>query len=97
MLTAYDAMTAALFDEAGIEVLLVGDSVGNTVLGHSSTLPVTLDQMILFSQAVVRGAQRALVVADLPFGSYEASPPAGRGVGGAPREGVRRARREGGG
>lgn len=96
MLTAYDAMTAALFDEAGIEVLLVGDSVGNTVLGHSSTLPVTLDQMILFSQAVVRGAQRALVVADLPFGSYEASP-AGRGVGGAPREGVRRARREGGG
>ena len=74
MLTAYDAMTAALFDEAGVEVLLVGDSVGNTVLGHSSTLPVTLDQMILFSQAVVRGAQRALVVADLPFGSYEASP-----------------------
>ncbi len=74
MLTTYDAMTAALFDEAGVEVLLVGDSVGNTVLGHSSTLPVTLDQMVLFSSAVVRGASRALVVADLPFGSYEASP-----------------------
>lgn len=74
MLTTYDAMTAALFDEAGVEVLLVGDSVGNTVLGHSSTLPVTLDQMVLFSAAVVRGASRALVVADLPFGSYEASP-----------------------
>lgn len=74
MLTAYDAMTAALFDEAGVEVLLVGDSVGSTVLGHSSTLPVTLDEMVLFSAAVVRGASRALVVADLPFGSYEASP-----------------------
>ena len=74
MLTTYDAMTAALFDEAGVEVLLVGDSVGNTVLGHPTTLPVTLDQMILFTQAVVRGAERALVVADLPFGSYEASP-----------------------
>nr|WP_298985480.1 3-methyl-2-oxobutanoate hydroxymethyltransferase [uncultured Micrococcus sp.] len=74
MLTAYDAMTAALFDEAGVEVLLVGDSVGNTVLGHPSTLPVTLDEMVLFSAAVVRGATRALVVADLPFGSYEASP-----------------------
>ncbi|MEX3566091.1 3-methyl-2-oxobutanoate hydroxymethyltransferase [Micrococcus endophyticus] len=74
MLTTYDAMTAALFDEAGVEVLLVGDSVGNTVLGHSSTLPVTLDQMVLFSSAVARGASRALVVADLPFGSYEASP-----------------------
>jgi len=74
MLTAYDAMTAALFDEAGVEVLLVGDSVGNTVLGHGSTLPVTLDEMVLFSGAVVRGVTRALVVADLPFGSYEASP-----------------------
>lgn len=74
MLTTYDAMTAALFDEAGVEVLLVGDSVGTTVLGHATTLPVTLDQMVLFTQAVVRGAQRALVVADMPFGSYEASP-----------------------
>ncbi|MDY6055545.1 3-methyl-2-oxobutanoate hydroxymethyltransferase [Micrococcus sp.] len=74
MLTCYDAMTAAVFDEAGVEVLLVGDSLGSTVLGHSSTLPVTLDEMVLFAGAVVRGARRAFVVADLPFGSYEASP-----------------------
>lgn len=74
MLTCYDAMTASLFDAAGIEVLLVGDSVGNTVLGHSSTLPVTVDDMVTFSAAVVRGASRAFVVADLPFGSYEESP-----------------------
>lgn len=74
MLTAYDAMTAALFDEAGVEVLLVGDSLGSTVLGLGSTLPVTLEHMVTFSSAVVRGASRALVVADLPFGSYEASP-----------------------
>lgn len=74
MLTAYDAMTAALFDAAGVEVLLVGDSVGSTVLGHGSTLPVTMDEMVLFSAAVVRGTTHALVVADLPFGSYEASP-----------------------
>ena len=74
MLTTYDAMTAALFDEAGVEVLLVGDSVGNTVLGHESTLPVTLEDMVVFAAAVVRGVQRALVVVDLPFGSYEESP-----------------------
>lgn len=74
MLTCYDAMTASLFDAAGIEVLLVGDSVGNTVLGHSSTLPVTVDDMVTFSAAVVRGASRSFVVADLPFGSYEESP-----------------------
>ncbi len=74
MLTCYDAMTASLFDAAGVEVLLVGDSVGNTVLGHSSTLPVTVDNMVTFSSAVVRGAQRAFVVADMPFGSYEESP-----------------------
>ncbi|MGC5047757.1 3-methyl-2-oxobutanoate hydroxymethyltransferase [Micrococcus porci] len=74
MLTTYDAMTAALFDEAGVEVLLVGDSLGNTVLGHGSTLPVTLEDMIVFSAAVARGARRAFVLADLPFGSYEASP-----------------------
>ena len=74
MLTCYDAMTAALFDAAGVEVLLVGDSVGNTVLGHSSTLPVTVEDMVTFSAAVVRGVSRAFVVADLPFGSYEESP-----------------------
>lgn len=74
MLTTYDALTAALFDDAGVEMLLIGDSVGNTVLGHSSTIPVTMDDMIIFSAAVRRGTQRAFVVADLPFGSYEASP-----------------------
>lgn len=74
MLTAYDQYAAQVFDEAGIEVLLVGDSAANNVLGHATTLPVTLDEMILFSRAVSRSAQRALVVADLPFGSYEVSP-----------------------
>ncbi|MDO5635267.1 MAG: 3-methyl-2-oxobutanoate hydroxymethyltransferase [Micrococcus sp.] len=74
MLTTYDAMSARLFDDAGVEVLLVGDSVGNTMLGHSTTLPVSLEDMIVFSAAVVRGAQRAFVIADLPFGSYEQSP-----------------------
>ena len=74
MLTSYDAMTAEIFDAAGVEMLLIGDSVGNTVLGHSTTLPVSLDDMVLFASAVTRGATRAFVVADLPFGSYEASP-----------------------
>ena len=74
MLTAYDQYTAQIFDEAGIEVLLVGDSAANNVLGHATTLPITLEDMILFSRAVCSGARRALVVADLPFGSYEVSP-----------------------
>ena len=74
MLTAYDQYAAQVFDEAGIEVLLVGDSAANNVLGHATTLPITLDEMILFSRAVSRAATRALVVADLPFGSYEVSP-----------------------
>jgi 3-methyl-2-oxobutanoate hydroxymethyltransferase len=74
MLTAYDQYAAQVFDEAGIEVLLVGDSAANNVLGHATTLPITLDEMILFSRAVSRAAKRALVVADLPFGSYEVSP-----------------------
>lgn len=74
MLTCYDAMTAQIFDEAGIEVLLVGDSAANTVMGYTSTLPITLEEMIVFSKAVANGARRALVVADLPFGSYEQSP-----------------------
>ncbi|GAU69438.1 3-methyl-2-oxobutanoate hydroxymethyltransferase [Streptomyces sp. NBRC 110611] len=71
MLTAYDAMTAAVFDEAGIPVLLVGDSMGNCHLGYESTVPVTLDEMTVLSAAVVRGTKRALVVGDLPFGSYQ--------------------------
>ena len=74
MLTSYDTLTAGIFDRAGVDVLLVGDSLGNTVLGHESTLPVTLEHMITFSAAVVRGVQRSLVVVDLPFGSYEESP-----------------------
>lgn len=74
MLTAYDTMMASIFDSAGIEVLLVGDSAANTVMGYSSTLPITLDDMVVFAKSVVSGAKRALVVCDLPFGSYEVSP-----------------------
>src|SRR5215469_7099647 len=76
MLTAYDALTAAGFDSAGIPVLLVGDSAAMVVYGHDSTIPVTVDDLIPLTQAVVRGTRRALVVADLPFGSYQASPAA---------------------
>ncbi|MEU7133995.1 3-methyl-2-oxobutanoate hydroxymethyltransferase [Streptomyces sp. NPDC046261] len=71
MLTAYDAMTASVFDEAGIPVLLVGDSMGNCHLGYESTVPVTMDEVTLLSAAVVRGTKRALVIGDLPFGSYQ--------------------------
>ncbi|KUN05428.1 3-methyl-2-oxobutanoate hydroxymethyltransferase [Streptomyces yokosukanensis] len=74
MLTAYDAMTASVFDEAGIPVILVGDSAGNCHLGYETTVPVTLDEMTMLSAAVVRGTQRALVVGDLPFGSYQEGP-----------------------
>jgi len=74
MLTAYDAMTASVFDEAGIPVLLVGDSMGNCHLGYESTVPVTMDEITLLSAAVVRGTKRALVVGDLPFGSYQEGP-----------------------
>ncbi|MBO0595826.1 3-methyl-2-oxobutanoate hydroxymethyltransferase [Nesterenkonia sp. E16_7] len=74
MLTAYDAQIASIFDEAGIELLLVGDSASSVMMGHSSTLPITVDEMLVFTTSVVNGAHRALVVADLPFGSYEASP-----------------------
>jgi 3-methyl-2-oxobutanoate hydroxymethyltransferase len=74
MLTAYDAMTASVFDEAGIPVMLVGDSAGNCHLGYESTVPVTLDEMTMLSAAVVRGTGRALIVGDLPFGSYQEGP-----------------------
>lgn len=74
MLTAYDAMTASVFDEAGIPVLLVGDSMGNCHLGYESTVPVTLDETVMLSAAVVRGTTRALVVGDLPFGTYQEGP-----------------------
>lgn len=76
MLTAYDALTASVFDAAGIPVLLVGDSAAMVVYGHESTIPVTVDELIPLTAAVVRGTSRALVVADLPFGSYQSSPAA---------------------
>lgn len=74
MLTAYDAQIASIFDEAGVEVLLVGDSAANVMMGRTTTLPITVDEMLVFSRSVVNGVRRALVVADVPFGSYEASP-----------------------
>lgn len=74
MLTAYDTYAAAVFEEAGIPVLLVGDSAGNVVLGHTSTVPVTVEDLLLMTKAVTRSTRRALIVADLPFGSYEISP-----------------------
>jgi len=73
MVTAYDAPGARLAEAAGLDVLLVGDSAAMVVLGHDSTLPITLDEMLLLTRAVVRGARQTLVVADLPFGSYEVS------------------------
>jgi len=74
MLTAYDYPTAKLFDEAGIDVLLVGDSLSDNILGHQNTSAVTLDEMIPLARAVSRGAAKAFVIADLPFGTYEVSP-----------------------
>lgn len=73
MLTAYDFTMASLLDQAGIEVLLVGDSASNVMAGHETTLPITLDQMIYHASSVVRGANRALIVVDLPFGSYQSN------------------------
>lgn len=74
MLTSYDATTAEIFDQAGIEVLLVGDSAANVMQGSGSTLSITVDELLIYAKSVVNGAHRALVVADLPFGSYESSP-----------------------
>ena len=74
MLTAYDAVTARILDAAGTDMLLVGDSIGNVMLGHDSTLPVELDEMVVATRSVARATTRALVVADLPFGTYEAGP-----------------------
>jgi 3-methyl-2-oxobutanoate hydroxymethyltransferase len=76
MLTAYDYSTARVFDEAGIPVLLVGDSAANVVYGYDTTVPVSIDELIPLVRGVVRGAKHALVVADLPFGSYEGGPAA---------------------
>lgn len=74
MLTAYDAAFGRLVDEAGIDIILVGDSLGMVVLGHASTVPVTMEDMLHHSAAVSRGAKRALLVGDMPFGSYQAGP-----------------------
>lgn len=71
MLTAYDYSMARILDDAGVEVLLVGDSASNVMAGHETTLPITLDQMIYHAQSVIRGVKRAFVVVDLPFGSYQ--------------------------
>ena len=74
MLTAYDYTFAKLLDSAGIDVLLVGDSASNVMAGHETTLPITLDQMIYHASSVIRGVTRALVVVDLPFGTYQSDP-----------------------
>jgi len=74
MLTAYDYTTAKMVDAGGIDAVLIGDSAANVMAGFETTLPITLDQMIYHSQSVVRGTDRALVVADLPFGTYQSNP-----------------------
>ncbi|NUR07274.1 MAG: 3-methyl-2-oxobutanoate hydroxymethyltransferase [Nocardioidaceae bacterium] len=74
MLTTYDMYTAAIFDEAGIDILFIGDSASNNVFGNATTIPVTVDELIPLVRAVARTAKRGLVLADLPFGSYQASP-----------------------
>jgi len=74
MLTAYDFTFARIFDQAGIDLLLVGDSLGNVVQGHDTTLPVTLDEVLYHTKLVGRGVRRALVVGDMPFGSYQVGP-----------------------
>ena len=73
MLTAYDFTTAKMVDAGGIDAILIGDSAANVMAGHETTLPITLDQMIYHTQCVVRGVNRALIVADLPFGSYQSN------------------------
>jgi 3-methyl-2-oxobutanoate hydroxymethyltransferase len=73
-LTSYDSLTASIFDEAGIDVILVGDSAANNSLGYTSTLPITVDELIVFGRAVAKSVKRALVVVDMPFGSYETGP-----------------------
>lgn len=77
MLTAYDMYTAHTFDEAGVELLLVGDSASNNVLGNETSLPITVDELLPMTRAVSRSVKRAMVVGDLPFGSYQASPEQG--------------------
>src|SRR4051794_10026725 len=77
MLTAYDQYTAAVFDEAGVDVLLVGDSAANNVYGYQNTVPISVDELLPLTRGVSRSVHRSLVVGDLPFGSYQASPEQG--------------------
>lgn len=74
MLTAYDGLTAKIFDNSGIDLILVGDSIGDNMLGYENTIPVTMDELVVATRSVARATKYAMVVADLPFGSYEASP-----------------------
>jgi len=74
MLTAYDYPTARLIDETGVEIILIGDSIGNVVLGYDNTIPVTMDDMLHHTKAVVRGTEKALVIVDMPFMSYQLNP-----------------------
>src|SRR5210317_1695935 len=74
MITAYDSLWASIMDDAGVDSILVGDSLGMVVQGHTTTLPVTLDEMIYHAKMVVRGTKHALVVVDLPFMTYQVSP-----------------------
>ena len=74
MITAYDFSMARIYDDAGVDIILVGDSASNVMAGHETTLPITLDQMIYHAQSVVRGVSRALVVVDIPFGYYQSNP-----------------------
>ncbi len=97
MLTAYDALMARMLEQAGIDVLLVGDSLGMVLLGYATTLPVTLEDMIHHTRAVSRGARRALIVADMPFLSYQVSiPEAIRNAGRLMQEGANSVKIEGG-
>jgi len=73
MVTAYDFPSGRIADEAGVELVLVGDSAGMVVLGNESTVPVTMDELLMLTRAVVRGAKRPLVIADMPFGSFQGS------------------------
>src|SRR6188472_3236345 len=73
MITAYDFSFAKIFDEAGIDIILVGDSASNVMAGHETTLPITLEQMIYHASSVIRGVKRCLVVVDIPFGSYQSN------------------------
>ncbi len=74
VITAYDSALASIFDQSGVPIILVGDSAGNNFLGYENTIPVTLEQMAMLTSAVVRGSEKALIIADLPFGSYQISP-----------------------